>query len=340
MAVKRNISIEACRLLFMLQICLWHYGNFNGLLQTGYLGVEFFFMLSGIFLYFTASSEKSAGILKFTLNKVSKFYLAYIISIIFTYFVTFKTWYPYSVENPLHVFLRFLGELLLIQNIGISSGGMNTPLWFFSVLIYGSALVYGFVKYYRLFSIRILIPICILLFFQNIYEGGFGTETSLEVWRMSGILFMPFARGVVEISMGAMLGYLFKSYGNRPILSSGIVNILCLTSIIIYSIILVAGKNETQYGLICIAVILWTCLTPHSIMNRVFSSKIWLTLGVYTFDIFLIHFPLQKIIANNSLKFNLSNWAGIGIYLLLLVPCAVLFHKFVAMLKQYIDKMG
>ena len=266
--------------------------------------------------------------------------MAYVVSIIITYFVTFKSWYVNFLDAPLHNILRFIGELLLIQNIGITPGGINTPLWFFSVLIYGSALVYSFVRYYRKISIRLIFPIIILLFLTNTYKGGKADYTTLEYWGMEGILFIPFIRGVVEICIGAMIGYLFKAFGKKDILSNKFINALCILSISFYIIILFFGENETQYALFFIAVILWTCLTPHSIMNRVFSSKIWLTLGVYTFDIFLIHFPLQKIIANNSLKFNLSNWTGIGIYLLLLVPCAVLFHKFVAMLKQYIDKMG
>ena len=72
---NRNTAIEALRFIVMLQICLWHYHDGIGTMQAGFIGVEFFFILSGIFLYRTATRSQSPGILEFTLRKAGKFYI-------------------------------------------------------------------------------------------------------------------------------------------------------------------------------------------------------------------------------------------------------------------------
>lgn len=127
----------------MLQICLWHYHDGIGTMQAGFIGVEFFFILSGIFLYRTATRSQSPGILEFTLRKAGKFYIDYLMAIIAAYIVFMPNLIEAFRYDTLHTLLQPIGQLLMIQNIGPFYGGINTPLWFFSVLIYGGAIVYA-----------------------------------------------------------------------------------------------------------------------------------------------------------------------------------------------------
>lgn len=49
----KNPIIEFYRFLFMCVICLWHFRGIVPTFHSGYLPVEFFFILSGYLLYNT-----------------------------------------------------------------------------------------------------------------------------------------------------------------------------------------------------------------------------------------------------------------------------------------------
>ena len=80
----RNSAIEALRFLSVFQICLWHMSY--PVTAAGFLGVEFFFILAGIFLYKNAKVE-SPGVVKYSLHKLSKFYFKLILAQIITQLV-------------------------------------------------------------------------------------------------------------------------------------------------------------------------------------------------------------------------------------------------------------
>lgn len=71
MAQKKN-SIEAFRFLFMLMVCVWHYKNV-AYIAHGYMAVEFFFILSGLLMYFSVSKPNALGVFDYTLRKMKRF---------------------------------------------------------------------------------------------------------------------------------------------------------------------------------------------------------------------------------------------------------------------------
>ena len=72
---KKIISVEAMRFIFMLIICLWHYQGPSGIFSHGYLGVEFFFILSGILIYQSVSKPSPIKPLDYTTKKSKDFSL-------------------------------------------------------------------------------------------------------------------------------------------------------------------------------------------------------------------------------------------------------------------------
>ena len=71
MSSNRLTAVEALRFLSVFQICLWHMGL--PLTAAGFLGVEFFFILGGIFMYKAAVKPYSPGTLAYSWHKLSKF---------------------------------------------------------------------------------------------------------------------------------------------------------------------------------------------------------------------------------------------------------------------------
>ena len=198
----RNTAIEALRFLFMLQICCWHNTQLLGTMQSGYLGVEFFFILSGFFIYKSAVKQDAPTILEFTFKRLSKFYVAYALSILIAAIVH----YPIIEEavqqgNYLSPVFKMIAELLMIQGFNLTGGGFNAPLWFFSVLIYGGLIVYASLKYYKNFCIRIAYPVFLILFFSILFSSD--KTRGLENWSVIYGMPMSYCRGVTDMMIGA-----------------------------------------------------------------------------------------------------------------------------------------
>lgn len=81
-------SIEAMRFLFMLIICLWHYQGVNGFFSHGYLGVEYFFILSGILLFKSSQKQHAPTPIDYTCSKIKRFMPQYLTAMFLMFIVS------------------------------------------------------------------------------------------------------------------------------------------------------------------------------------------------------------------------------------------------------------
>lgn len=333
---NRNIAIEALRFLVMLQICLWHYNSGYGLMQAGFIGVEFFFILSGIFLYRTAKKEQSPGILAFSFNKAKRFYADYLLALVIAYIVFMPQIIDAFHSNPLHTILRPIGQLLIIQNMGIVDGSVNTPTWFFSVLIYGGAIVYALTKYHTRLCIRIIFPLTALMFFS--YAFNFGHGEGLEQWRAQGPFSMPMVRGIADISLGVMVGYVIYNY--MPVIQqyTKALDVAALVSAAGYVAIVAQSRADTSYAIIFIVVVLITAMNGKSKIHALFKSRNWLKTGGVTFDMFLIHYPLLTAVSGTTKLLHLPGIYSHAAYITLLIPAAFLLKYLAGRLQQLLNR--
>lgn len=322
--LQRNSTIEALRFLTIFQICIWHMSY--PVTAAGFLGVEFFFILAGIFMYKSAVLYNSPGVLIWTINKLQKFYFKIVLALIFTYVVYYEGVIVEFQENWLHPILKFISELLLLQSTGIFEFGINCPIWFFSTLIYGGAFVYALTKYYTNASIRIIFPTIAILYFSYTFQNG-SIET-LENWNVLGCIPLALVRGISEMGLGVVIGYLFYNYGQilQRYLKS--LNIISIVSFILYLAIVINNREYSQYALLFIPIIICTALTRESVLSKYLKGKVWLFLGRISFDIFILHYPMIAIFRHFLLVgAGLPLWLVATLYYLSLIPIAYLFHR-------------
>lgn len=318
----RNRAIEALRFLSIFQICLWHMSY--PVTEAGFLGVEFFFILAGIFLYKNATKVNSPGVVRYSLHKLSKFYFKLILAQIITQLVYAPGLIVELRENWLMPILRFISEALLLQCSGTFGNGLNGPTWFFSVLIYGGALVYALTKYYRNISIRVIFPLLCVFYFAYTFNNG--TTETLERWNNIGPVPLILARGVSEMALGVLCGYVYFNYRQTISSHTSALNIFVVLALILYLAIIVDNRSFAQYALILIPVIICAALTEGIVLQKLFCGRFWIFLGRISFDIFLIHFPLMAVF-----RHFLHVEAGMPLsvvailYYLSLVPCAYIF---------------
>ena len=80
--MKRNIPIEFFRFLFICVICLWHFSNVAMFVKHGYIAVEFFFILSGFYLYKNYRQDPEKDTFEYVLNRFKKLFPPFFISFV------------------------------------------------------------------------------------------------------------------------------------------------------------------------------------------------------------------------------------------------------------------
>lgn len=321
---NRNTAIEALRFFSILQIAIWHLGGY--FINAGFLGVEFYFILAGFFLYKNASRSNASGVIAYSINKLRKFYFEYIMAFIFLLLCLHKDLLVSFSRDWIGSILHIISELLMLHGIGGFAGPWNFPLWFFSVLIYGGAIIYAAVRYYTKMSIRIVFPLLTILFMA--YSFNFGSTMSLEKWDIIGFVPFPMIRGMIEISYGVLAGYIFFNYKQFFVNNLRLLDILSFVSLIFYCIIVAVSGINASYVFIFIPIILMDAMTPGSWMNRLFKGKVWIWLGSLSFSIFVLHASLVALSRHFlHVVLGLDLAVVLPIYLVCLIPAAYIFHR-------------
>lgn len=321
---NRNTAIEALRFFSILQIAIWHLDW--SFINAGFLGVEFYFILAGFFLYKNATKPNASGVIAYSINKLSKFYFEYVVAFLFLMACLHQNLFVSFSKDWVKSILNIITELLMIQATGGFSYPLNFPTWFFSVLIYGGAIIYAAVRYYTNISIRIIFPVLFIMFMAYCFNSGKYME--LEQWGLIGCIPYPMLRGMVEISFGAMVGYLFFNYKQFFIKNLRLLDILSFISLIFYCIIVIKSGINASYVFILIPIILLDAMTPGSWMNRLFKGKVWIWLGSISFSIFVLHASLVALFRHFlHVVLGMDLAVILPIYLACLIPAAYIFHR-------------
>ena len=179
--VKLN-SIEAFRFLFMLQVCIWHYKMTN-VFAHGYMAVEFFFILSGVLMFFSANKENALGTFDYTIKKVKRF--APDCLLLIAYVNLRHMILPALLgkkELDVSWLLQAIPESLFLQNTGIYAGGVNFQMWYVSVLLWGGAFVYALLRYNKKLAVSVILPMVVVVGYTYIFLLTTTLKFAISSW--------------------------------------------------------------------------------------------------------------------------------------------------------------
>ncbi len=209
---QRNAFIDLLRLLFCIFVCLFHYKkklHFGG----GYLGVDFFFILSGFFLM--RSFEGKRGELaqrdvylncrEYLWQRICRFYPHYFAAFVFAVVVRIFVYRQKSVHKFL---LNAFWEIAFLQNIGLTGGTelVNSPTWFLCAALFGGYLVWFLLQKCYGFFLHFIVPFSVMFMFCGFNQMAGNMELAHNV---IGITTCGMIRGFVELSLGCLT---FKAY--------------------------------------------------------------------------------------------------------------------------------
>ena len=325
---KKNIGIEALRFIFMLVICIWHYPS-HSYLTHGYLGVEFFFILSGYLLYKTTLKNPLLNPIDFTLKKIKRFapkYLAgLLISFIFLSLIPLLNAGNY--RNLIFDIFRLIPESMMIQNVGFYQGGINYPLWFLCVLIVGGGMIYTWIYVNKRITIGVVLPLLIVIGFSFLFN--ISTEIKIEHWGVYGIVALPLLRGILDMSIGVLLAYLQLKKSKNIQQKRHIFNIIWIVSFVLVIILHFLPFDLDQYSLIFFSLLVVGAMIPGSIVEKIFRGDIWLKLGSITFSMLVLHASIIRIYLDFIHPYigTGNRVIKMGLYILLLVGVSFLFDR-------------
>lgn len=215
MTTKRNGEIDLLRFLFSIIIVIYHFNtNFNlGFFTNGYIGVEYFFVVSGYLMagHVVKGNYQSQDLSyisdetwHYILKKVKSFYAYYISVILFQILVRFILVNHMDIAAVGYRILRSIPTFTLtFMGLDGAVGSLyvgNT--WYLSAMLLAIFMLYPMLLKHYKFSVQILFPL-ISIFILGYF---FATNKSISYWDdWSGIAYFGTIRALAEISLGSCL---------------------------------------------------------------------------------------------------------------------------------------
>lgn len=329
-----NHPINFFRFVFTIIIAFLHFRTISRTyLYSGYIVVEFFFIISGYFLCHTCLN-KNIGAIKYLKERFRRFWLkSIIIGLLLTnYCVVIKSDFNKIVQHFLSILAMLQATIPFNDNIDAVY-----PLWYLSVLIYGGFIIYVIItnlhKQYTIILLS-LIFVCYAYLFNTI---------NIE----SNKLMTPFIRGFAGISVGCLL-YNFINI-SRTKINTNLINLLSLTSVVVSTALLFQKNIHGIIPTICYIFIIIACFNKESILYRLLNKSIFSKWSAISFEVFIGHMIVIKIVffisgyllKNKSLhNLTICEISIISIiYIISLVIFAYIYQKVCNYIQGHIDKL-
>ena len=335
-------SLDFLRFVFMLFICVWHYvGTFPWLhLTHGYVGVEFFFILSGALLYKSFLTHSNQGALAYTEKKIKKFYFEYLLTLILLFCIFRYNSFLGDFNTSLLALLNFVQQALFLQNLGIFSDSVNPPAWYLSVLIYMGALLYSCLRLNKRYAIGLFFPLLCLLGFSSLFS--FSDSLDSPYGTHMGVIDIRLIRGASEMSLGILLYYFYCAHLNyfngRRIPWLDAVSILSLFLLIVF---MFSTDTYDKFSIILFSMLILASFNRTSLLNRLTSHSIWEKLGSITYEMLIIHFFIRSVFLKLKLENLINSYLLLTIYLITVILGSFLLKRFDQKVKEvWISKIN
>lgn len=293
---NKNHAIEAFRFFFICIICLWHCHDVAPWLLHGYIAVEFYFILSGYFIYQSYLKHPNVGVLDFTWNKVKKFFIPFVISVLLLMLLDRKQYlfcHDLSADGILETYFSHVHEFFFCQFLGLTDRvAINHPLWFISVLLFGGGVLFSLLKNFGHKAVSLYMPlVCLLGYSFLLSNGNCSLQNRLVLYGMQSWII----RGFSDMGLGIMLSYIIERKNLGIQKKSTLMNVLGCISLFAFILMTCAHGNYDYLAIFFIPLILCACFLETSWFQRVFIHKCWLTLGDLSMYMYFIHLFVASV---------------------------------------------
>lgn len=313
--LPKMMNLEFLRIVFTFAVVWFHFiGRFK-IWRSSWLGVEFFFILSGFLLVLTFKPEKTT--VSFIKNKWIRFA-------------------PLTLFGGLLCLLfeqningtRLLSDVFFYARSGIYNGnngnGYNSPAWYLSVLV-----IVTFFYFYVMKNLKKEIAnliIAVIAFFAAVYVANYGDS-------FKGVINGSLMRGASCIGLGYFLAEIYKLLKDKAVVHQRTYNFVELGIFVFAVLNIVVKPWYAGYVVACLAfagLILMFALRKGAVSNF-FEKQVFAKIAKYCLAVYLTHYVICRKILNLLLAKH-SDWilshsaVSIACVLLSVVALGVFAH--------------
>lgn len=293
---SRNGNIEFLRFIIIMGVVIHHY---CGLAPHGYLGVDFFFILSGYFLmqqFMQKQDAKGSNAAQNAIQYTKQRYFKLLPYYIFAAGLAIMLNAIMGCDISLGSFLKNnVWELFMLEGFGITDGLIVGPGWFCSSLLIAGCAVYFLLSKNRAFYINLIAPFALMVTFVYMYHH-FG---NLNRWlQVDTIISTGTLRGFAELGLGCICFEIVSAVKpkirRRFMVCSALIEIIAIAFVmcVIYS------AEMDGYDFVCVLIMALAIVSfslGNSILSSLLNNSFSVYLGKISVSIYLNHVVLAKI---------------------------------------------
>lgn len=329
MNIKKNGKIEFLRFIFASLIMVFHYPSFLELTTTAQIGVEFFYIIMGVFMAQkivntpTADENIPISTIKYILAKAKSFYVYFIPAFIVKTIITAISEHLgfFSIMDRIVISIP---QLLFLNSFGFHpdtyAGAIYVPAsWFLSSALIGLFVVYPLAKHNWQKFVNLLAPLIVCFSASYLYLN-FGTI--LVHYNFKNGINVALLRTIMDLSLGCICFEVSQKIGNR-ISNSKITQIaeLPLYLIVLFSAIAQTPTTVEFPMLICLAIAI-TITISETKKITLFNNKFFYYLGKLSFPLYMIH--CLVIQAMLLIWPTIQNWSLFILFVCISLICSML----------------
>lgn len=291
--MKERNDIYLWRVIFTILIVLHHTSFFGaniGMTFGWYLGVEFFFIVSG-FLLAEKERKVECSAYRYIERRINTIYPYYFIAFVAcVLFIDRGKDFAYRMDVLVS---QRLPEMLMIHQMGFqNSTWVNSPDWYISVLLIVSFFAFALLKYNRKLFISIFLPLATIYCLSKCFNASAGL-------RSGGALY----RGISEINIGIALNYI--CYETDFTLKRCVKKFIEIFSFgaILLTTIKYPNSRWDYIALFLIAVLVYLGFTTESVINYS-KNKIVKYINKLCLPVFLNHYFVLYIMSDMNLTIS------------------------------------
>lgn len=306
---RKNYEIELYRFVMILGVALFHFYEdcSSRIYVRGYLGVDFFFVVSGYFLmihfmrHYNAEESATKQAVEYIADKFKKLYPPYFIALVL---MTLIVW-VHDGADPINLFLITWvskWQYFLLHSVGAPTVSLIRSTWFMSPLFLISFFLYFCLCHKKDLWVGLspIITILTMAFLAQKY-GILTIQFTYNGFLVGGIL-----RGLPEMTLGVFLAYLIEEHYKKNVREyklwvSILVRLLCYG--MLFYIMVVSSMDIEDFSIFIPTCILIMYSFLHPIPMPSIVEGVCCYFGKISYWIYLIH-----VIVGYVLKEYFMHW--------------------------------
>jgi len=351
--MRRNGIISFWKFLYAIMVVLFHgkiLANDGNLIVSlgGYIGVEFFFIVSGVFL---ASSivklwdKDNFNLGKDTFKFIWKKFYSFFPYVLIAHMLIWLLYF-FTYNFPIHKLTSSIWELFLIQKTGLSYLPTNTPVWYLSSMLLCMFIIYPLMRKYKMNYVYFVAPLAVLLGF-GIMNHTIEGLNHIDTW--IGFTYHANFRAFAELNLGILIYFISNRIKNINFTRFGrfcltLIEFGCLSIPFVVTTLISKSYRYDYLMLLFIAIGVLIAMCNITLEKDILDNKIIyyfekLSLPIYIFHVFVLKF-IFKVVRVFELKLSYST--KISVYLLCSIILAMIMLKVIEYLRSknfYLNKV-